>query len=116
MGRLAVHLPERRIEVRERLVECLEADSMKVQLGALRGLVILGDVRALGAIDKLRTTAADGRVMRVAYESGVRIRRKAKEANGDFKSVESSLEQLREGQQELRGRIDRVEQVRDDAP
>lgn len=116
MGRLAVHLPERRIEVRERLVECLDVEAIKVQLGALQGLVTLGDVRALGAIDKLRATASDGRVMRVAYEAGVRIRRRAKETSGDLRSVESSLEKLREAQQDLRSRIDRVERITDDEP
>jgi aminopeptidase N len=114
MGRLAAHLPERRIEVRERLVECLQAGSIKVQLGAVQGLVTLGDVRALGALDKLRTTAADGRVMRMAYEAGVRIRRRAKQGSGDLKSVEASLEKLREAQMDLRSRMDRVERVKGD--
>ena len=114
MGRLAVHLPERRVGVRERLIECLHAPSLKVQLGAVQGLVTLGDVAALDALDKLRSTAADGRVMRMAYEAGVRIRRRAKQTSGDLKSMEASLEKLREAQMELRGRMDRVERVRDD--
>jgi HEAT repeat protein len=108
LGSLGDTVPELRRAVCERLVEMLSEPGFRAQLGALSGLTTLKDPAALGALEKVRTTAPDGRTRRMAYEAQVRTR-----AGGSpekvLEQLRAQLETLAEENRKLRGRVDKLE-------
>ena len=105
LGRLAKHHDSVKERAREALCLDLESKGMRVQLGHIGGLVALGDVGAVPALQRLRPEASDGRVMRVAYEACVRLRN----APDGHKAVTAEVEALREKLEALTTRLDRLE-------
>lgn len=106
LGSLAEHLPDARVTIRERLVEVLEEGGFRTSLAALPALQELGDPASLPAIERVRTGAADGRVMRTAYEAAVGLRRRR---DARLSEIQDRADALARAQDALRERVDRLE-------
>jgi HEAT repeat protein len=105
LGRLGKHHDTLGVLVREKLCEDLGSKGMREQLGRIGGLVALGDAAAIPALQRLRKSASDGRVMRVAYEACVRL---GEQASGSD-ALASDLERLRAELEKVNARIERLE-------
>jgi aminopeptidase N len=64
-----------REDVRKHLQDLLEDDYLLVQLAAVRALVQIGDERAIPALEKLTKGHRDGRLIRTAEESVLRLKK-----------------------------------------
>ena len=111
LARLADKVPSVRPAVLERLIEMLSEAGFRSQLQAIDGLAQLKDPKALGALGRVHTTAADGRTRRQAYEAMVRIRAGRTPEEG-LTTLRRSLEQVTEDGRKLRDRIEKLERPR----
>ncbi|MFT6142392.1 MAG: aminopeptidase N [Myxococcota bacterium] len=110
LAELASHISAQNNIVREFLVDVLVEGGFRESLAAIDALKILGDSKALAALDTVHATAADGRVMRMAFEAATSIRRTGK-ALGVARQAQQRAEEVAREQAELRVRVDRLERV-----
>jgi hypothetical protein len=108
LAELAGHIPKRNNDVRECLVRVLVEGGFRESLAAIDALKTLGDAKALAALDTVHATAADGRVMRMAFEAATSIRRTGK-ALGVARQAQQRAEEVAREHAELRVRVDRLE-------
>lgn len=108
LAELAGHLPARNDEVRECLEGILVEGGFRESLAAIDALKTLGDAKALAVLDTVHATAADGRVMRMAFEAATSIRTTGK-ALGVARQAQQRAEEVAREQAELRVRVDRLE-------
>ncbi len=108
LAELAGHIPVRNADVRECLLCVLAEGGFRESLAAIDALKTLGDSKALVALDTVHATAADGRVMRMAFEAATSIRRTGK-ALGVARQAQQRAEEVARQHAELRVRVDRLE-------
>jgi hypothetical protein len=108
LAALAAHHPKRNTDVRECLVSVLVEGGFRESLAAIDALKTLGDDKALAALDTVHATAADGRVMRMAFEAAMAIRRTGT-AMAVAQQAQQRAEEVAREHAELRVRVDRLE-------
>ena len=109
LGRLAPFCDEGpRARARERLVELLDDDALRIQLQAASALTELGDAHAVPALQRAAARALDGRLRRAcrvaARDLGERAGR-----GGQVRALTDEVEKLRQRNDALRDRLDAVE-------
>ena len=107
LGRLAPFTDEGpRTRARERLVELLDDDALRIQLQAAAALTELGDARAVPALRRAAARALDGRLRRACR---VAARDLAERAGGgeQVRALTGEVEKLRTRNDALRDRLER---------
>jgi aminopeptidase N len=94
-----------RTDVVDALSILLDDEMFLVQLAAIVATETLGDARLLPMLDRLATSAFDGRSRRDAAEAAIRVR-EAAHVPAQVSSLRSDLDELREEQRKLQEKIE----------
>jgi len=105
LGRFAELVESERTRVIDVIGELLDDRMLLVQIAAISAAESLGDERLLPALNRLSTSAFDGRVRRDAVEAAMRIR-EARKVPAQVSSLRSDLDSLREEQRKLQEKIE----------
>ncbi|MBX2803066.1 MAG: M1 family metallopeptidase [Myxococcales bacterium] len=93
--------------VLERLVELVREPGFRVQSATIAALGRLGDPAAIGPLQQVHASAADGRAKRTAYEAMMRIRRGRTTEEG-LSTLRRRMEEVATDVSKLRSRLDRM--------
>ena len=105
LGRCGELLSDARSRVVDALGTLLDDEMFLVQLAAISAAESLEDPRLNGALDRLASSAFDGRVRRDAAEAASRIRESQK-VPSQVSSLRTDLDALREDQRKLQEKIE----------
>jgi aminopeptidase N len=108
LGRLADKVESVRNVAVERLVEMLNEPGFRSMMLAIGALGRLRDPRSAAALERVHSTAPDGRMRRTAYEALVKVRR-GRESKAGLEPVHRRIEELEAQNNKLRARLDRLE-------
>jgi len=112
LGILGDRVESTRQAVVDRLVEMLTEPGFREGLTAINALARLRDPRAIPALSDVHASAPDGRTRRMAYVALYRIRQ-GRTTEAGLASLRAQVEKLADENADLRGRIDKLEQVED---
>ena len=113
LGRLAVSVHSVRKEAVERLIELVQTGGFRLKLTAVSTLGSIKDPEGIPVLRDIHEGQSDGRVRRAAYEAIQRISK----GNRDGASIEQlrrDLDQIRDQNKKLRGRVDLLERTQTD--
>lgn len=105
LGRTGELVAEARTQVVDVLTGLLDDPMFLVQLAAIGAAEALEDQRALSALDRLSSSAFDGRVRRDAMEAAMRIR-EAQKVPSQVSAMRTDIDLLREEQRKLQEKIE----------
>ena len=107
LARLGELVESERRECIETIVERLGDPMFLVQRAAIHAAEQLADPRFLSTLDRLSSTAADGRIRRDATEAAIRIRESQK-VPAQVTGLRADLDALREEQRKLQEKIETI--------
>ncbi len=105
LGRAGELLPEERTRIVDELTLLVDDPMFLVQLAAISAAESLEDARMLPALDRLSSSAFDGRVRRDATEAAIRIR-EGQKVPSQVSAMRSDIDTLREEQRKLQEKIE----------
>jgi aminopeptidase N len=110
LGRLGKEFPDRREHVRDVLERLLDDPWFRAQVAAPKALETLGDPAAIGALERARARALDGRVRRRAADA-IRKLEKGKSREEEVKHLRDDVDKLKDENRALRDRIEKLEKL-----
>jgi aminopeptidase N len=113
LGRLAVSLHTVRKESVERLIELVRTGGFRLKLTAVSTLGSIQDPGGIPVLRDIHEGQSDGRVRRAAYEAIQRIS-KGNRSGASITQLRRDLDQVRDQNKKLRGRVDLLERTQTD--
>ena len=110
LGRLAKQVDSVREEAVARLAELVQTGGFRLKYTAVAALGTAGSPAGLAVLRSIHEGQSDGRVRRSAYEAIQQIN-KANKDGGPVGQLRRDLDQLRNENKKLRGRVDMLERT-----
>jgi aminopeptidase N len=109
LGRLGDEVEAVRLPIRERLCLLSESEDYRLKIAAINALGVLKDPGALATLERVHSSAGDGRARRLAAEAMANIR-EGRSTEAGLAGLRRDLESLRSESQKLRDGLSRLEQ------
>jgi aminopeptidase N len=110
LGQLGNRLEAARTPCLERLLEMAQKGDFRARLTAVASLGVLRDPRAMEVLTLVHASASEGRLRRAAYEARVKVQSGRLGEEG-LKPMRARLDVLENENRQLRGRIDKLEEL-----
>jgi aminopeptidase N len=108
LGTLGAEFPDEQRRVRETLIELLEDRDFRARIATVEALRTLGDVEAVGALERAQRKDLDGRVRRRAREVARALTDNARSPE-QLRRLRDAVEKLQDENRELKERLLKLE-------